>query len=149
MKKNKKGIKINIGIIGGDKVGKTNLINKFCNNSFSDEYLPTIGIDLFNKIMELNNQQYPLCLYDISGQERFRSLSISSLKKWDIIIIVYDITNSISFKELNYWINLVKEYKGNDCIIGIVGNKNDLSEEREVSEEEAMEVAQEYNFPLM
>ena len=60
-----------------------------------------------------------------------------------IALLVYDITNEQSFKNLNEFYKQVCEINGKDIIIGVVGNKNDLYEERTVEEEEGQKYAEE------
>lgn len=55
------------------------------------------------------------------------------------IFLVYDVTNRDTFTNLNVWLDYVKEHRGEDVIIFIVGNKIDLQEERAVTAEEAMQ----------
>ena len=73
---------------------------------------------------------------DTAGQERFRSLIPSYIRDSSVAVVVYDITNRASFLNTSKWIEDVRNERGNDVIIVLVGNKTDLSERRQVSVEE-------------
>ena len=63
-------------IIGNAKCGKTSIIRRFVNNSFSGEYTTTIGADFVRKDFQLNEDKcVRLQLWDIAGQDRFISLT--------------------------------------------------------------------------
>ena len=67
-------------------------------------------------------------IWDTAGQERYNALIPMYYRIADIIIIVYDITNFISFKNLKFWLEEIKKNKRKDNInIFIVGNKYDLN----------------------
>ena len=68
------------------------------------------------------------------------------MKNGEIFILVYDVTNSKSFEELNYWKEEVYNLVGKECIIGIIGNKCDLYLKEEVREEQALNFAEENGF---
>ena len=143
-----KRTKFNIGILGSSRVGKTNLINADLNGVFIEDSLETYGIDTYDTKIIINGDNYRLKIFDTAGQERFHSISASIIKRCQIIIIVYDITNRKSFEESINWFHVIEENVGNRCIIGIIGNKIDLYDKKEVSEEEATEFAKSKNIPL-
>jgi Ras-related protein Rab-6A len=96
----------------------------------------TIGIDFLSKTMYLEDRTVRLQLWDTAGQERFRSLIPSYIRDSSVAVIVYDITNRASFLNTSKWIEDVRNERGSDVIIILVGNKTDLSEKRQVSVEE-------------
>ena len=77
-----------------------------------------------------------LQLWDTAGQERFRSLIPSYIRDSSVAVIVYDITNRTTFLNTSTWIEDVRNERGNDVIIVLVGNKTDMGEKRQVSVEE-------------
>jgi Ras-related protein Rab-6A len=96
----------------------------------------TIGIDFLSKTMYLEDRTVRLQLWDTAGQERFRSLIPSYIRDSSVAVVVYDITNRASFLNTSKWIEDVRNERGNDVIIVLVGNKTDLAERRQVSLEE-------------
>ena len=136
---------IRFTLLGDSKVGKTNMIIRFVDNSFC-EYIPTtMGYDRKIKIIDLDKKKVKVLIWDTVGQERFLAINKSFLQNVDGIMLVYDITNLESFQHMKKWIDLVKNY--NDKLPTIlVGNKIDKDDERIVTEEEGNNLAKEYNL---
>ena len=81
-------------------------------------------------------------IWDTAGQEKHRALAKIFYKNSKAFLLVYDITNKKSFEEINnYWYEQVKESRDKDTILALVGNKNDLINKKDVSEEDAEEFA--------
>ena len=133
---------IRFALLGDSKVGKTNMIIRFVDNSFC-EYIPsTMGYDNKTKIINLDKKKVKVIIWDTVGQERFSAINKSFLQKVDGIMLVYDITDLESFQHMKKWIDLVKNY--NDKLPTIlVGNKIDKDDERIVTEEEGNNLAKE------
>ncbi|MED6216331.1 Ras- protein RABH1e [Stylosanthes scabra] len=86
--------------------------------------------------MYLEDRTVRLQLWDTSGQERFTSLIPSYIRDSSVAIIVYDVANRQSFLNTNKWVEEVRQERGSDVIIILVGNKTDLVDKRQVSIEE-------------
>merc|ERR1719412_363074 len=85
--------------------------------------------------MYLEDRVLRLQLWDTAGQERFRSLIPSYIRDSSVAIVVYAITNKVSFSNVEKWINDVRNERDQEVLIMLVGNKSDLrGNEREVSE---------------
>ncbi|SCU81691.1 LAMI_0B07272g1_1 [Lachancea mirantina] len=135
--------KYKIVFLGEQGVGKTSLITRFMYDTFDDHYQATIGIDFLSKTMYLDDKTVRLQLWDTAGQERFRSLIPSYIRDSHVAIVVYDVTNKKSFEYIDKWVDDVKNERGEEnVLLCIVGNKNDLVEERQVSTEEGERKAQ-------
>ncbi len=126
---------ITIMILGNSQVGKTSFILRFVENTFESTYLSTVGIDFKVKNINLGDKEYKLILYDTAGQERYKSLAPNLIKKACGIILVYDITNKSSFDSIPEIMEKVKEEKGNNFPMVLVGNKIDLEQRREIEKE--------------
>ena len=135
---------IKLILIGDKQVGKTAIINQYVNNSFTEEYMATFAQDKSIKEITINNEtKLKLEIWDTIGQEHLRAANKIFMKGAKIALLVYDITNKESFNNLNEFYKQVCEINGKDMIIGVVGNKNDLYEERTVEEEEGQKYAEE------
>ena len=56
-------------LVGDNSVGKTSLIQRFGENTYKDNYLATLGVDITKKIIHLTEDcQVALILWDIAGQ---------------------------------------------------------------------------------
>jgi Ras-related protein Rab-1A len=125
---------LKILILGDSAVGKTCLLLKYIDGFFPEEYISTIGVDYKNKKIQINDMDIHLQIWDTCGQERYRSLSKSFIKGANGVLFVYDITSKDSFKNIKNWI-LETNNENEDYKILIAGNKADLNDMREVTEE--------------
>ena len=132
-------------LLGESGVGKTSLIKKYLYNKFTEEFTPSSSMNYVEKILKIDNKEIRLNIWDTIGQEKYRALSKLFLNETEIIVLVYSITDMQSFKELDYWENLYKENIGSDVFLGVVGNKCDLLEEQNVTEEQGKEYANKNN----
>ena len=123
-----------IALLGDANVGKTNLILRFTEKTFSLNITPTVGYDYKSKTITLDkyNKKVSLQIWDTAGQERFMALSKTIYKIVDGIILVYDITKLITFENVLNWMKKVKEYNKNLPIL-IIGNKKDKEDDRNVT----------------
>ena len=129
--------------LGEGKVGKTSLIYRYIDNTFTLNYLSTIGIDSKVKKIKLKNgEDVKVKLFDTAGQERFKSITTNYIKKANGILLVYDITDETSFKKIEAWHQNLSSDSNNILPIVLIGNKSDLVEERVVSTEDGEELAQ-------
>ena len=133
---------IRIALLGDSRVGKTNMIVRFVDNTFSYNIPSTMGYDCKSKIISIGKKKVKVQIWDTVGQERYLSINKSFLQKLDGVMLVYDISELESFQNMKNWINIVKDFKDKMPII-IVGNKKDKEEERIVSEEEGENLAKE------
>jgi len=132
--------------LGDQNVGKSCILNRFMNDTFTEEYQATIGLDFQSKNVQIDNQDIHLLLYDTAGQEKFRSLIPMYTRDSNIILLVYEINNKDSFLHLPDWINDLTNINKDDVIFALVGNKIDLEESREVSTEEGQKFAEEHGY---
>jgi len=140
--------KVQLLIIGDSTVGKTSILSRYTNGEFNPHYLATVGLDFFKKDEIFNGKTIRIKIWDTAGQERYKSLTQGYFRNAEGIMIVYDVTNSVSFENLKYWIQSIKTHididKGEVPAI-IIGNKIDIFE-REVKKEDAEAFAKEQKF---
>ena len=127
-------INLKIILVGDVSVGKTSIVGRYINNSFSDDYKCTISAEQNTKIIkEDDKNSIKLNIWDTAGQEKFRAITRQYYRDCQGAVIVFDITNRKSFNTLDVWINEIKEYGNKETVIIILGNKSDLEEEREIT----------------
>ncbi|THU76459.1 GTP binding protein, partial [Dendrothele bispora CBS 962.96] len=122
---------------------------RFMYDTVDNTYQATIGIDFLSKTMYLEDRTVQLQLWDTAGQERFRSLIPSYIRDSSVAIVVFDITSPPSILSTTKWIDDVCSERGNDVIIVLVGNKAELSDKRQVTLEEATNMATGLNIMFM
>jgi len=136
-------------LVGDKNVGKTSLLNRYIYGYFPLNTLPTIGIDMGIKQTNFNNIHYKLQLWDLSGNDKYKNIISSYFNKCDIIIFTYDTTNKKTFENLINWIDYIEEYNNEDIsnIVKIlVGTKSDLENERQISDKEVKNFAENYDM---
>ncbi|MHA1298368.1 MAG: Rab family GTPase [Candidatus Helarchaeota archaeon] len=133
-----------VAIAGDPGVGKTSLIIRYIENKFKENYIPTLGVEFLTKKLEVGQEKIPtsLIIWDIGGQKKWQTKLHLYLQGSDGAIIIYDITRKNTFNNLEKWIKNIKEYAG-DIPYLIVGNKNDLENERNVDLKEAEDFSKE------
>ena len=133
-------------ILGNSSVGKTSFIHKYVKNDFKDSYTNTIGMDYCSRNMKLpTGEEFEIFFYDTAGQEKYKSISFNLIKKADGILLLYDISERSSFDAINQWIENIKNVKGDNFPVIMIGNKCDL-EERDITQIEGELFANEHGF---
>lgn len=131
-----------IVVIGDPEVGKTSIILRFTNNAFSRTYLPTIGVNVCDKRIFIDKHDVQLLMWDIAGQFKFKKMRRHFYQGADGVVIVFNLTKRESFESVENWHEDIKTILAQRTIIGtLVGNKNDLIDERVVSRKEAEALA--------
>ncbi|CAK86110.1 unnamed protein product (macronuclear) [Paramecium tetraurelia] len=133
-------------LIGNSAVGKSSLLLRFADNVFNESFLPTIGVDFKIRTFDLNGKTVKLQIWDTAGQERFKTITNSYYKGAHGIILVYDVTDKQSFKDVENWLAEVEKYANENVVRVLVGNKVDLESKREVTFEEGKELADSLNI---
>ncbi|XP_040197578.1 ras-related protein Rab-30-like [Rana temporaria] len=96
------------------------------------------------KMVEIKGEKMKLQIWDKAGEERFRSITQSYYCSANTLILTYDITCEESFRCLPQWLREIEQYANNKVIT--VGNKVDLAERREVSQQRAEQFAGSQNM---
>ena len=145
---NEFNISFKIVLIGDSGVGKSCLSLRGTKNVFDPMYSPTIGFEFIAFFVKINEIIIKLQIWDTCGQEVYRSLISSFYNNASLAILVYSIDRNQSFKNLEFWINELKTKANPDLNLFLIGNKYDLEEKRQVSEESAQEFTEINNIKL-
>ena len=132
---NRKALKL--GIFGDSAVGKTRIVNSFLNLEFNRDMMATIGTEISEAKLKLNNgSDIKLFFFDSGGTERFHRISITMVKRVQGGILVFDVTSKNSFENLSIWLDSIYEINPSFGLI-VFGNKADIDKSRwEVTNEE-------------
>ena len=128
-------------IIGDAAVGKSNLLLRFNQGQFHDEYQLTIGVEFGAKNVEVGGKQLRLQIWDTAGQENYRSITRAYYKNSACALLVYDISNRETFEHISLWIEECRTQSPKTVNMVLVGNKSDLNDKRQVSFEEGQKLA--------
>ena len=139
--------KYKVCFIGSSGIGaKTSLINAIIGEPFNHNTMSTMNSSYAIKKIELENKKaIELELWDTIGQEKYRSLTKIFLANTDCFVLGFDITNKSSFDDVKDWYSLAKE-SVNAKLMYLIGNKIDLFDRQQVTEDEAKKLAVEYNL---
>ncbi|CAL1292039.1 unnamed protein product [Larinioides sclopetarius] len=135
-------------VLGDSNVGKTCIVHRFCDETYYDTYISTIGIDFKQKIVNLDGMPIKLQIWDTAGQERFRTLTTAYYRGAMGILVMYDVTNMDSFNHLSYWFRNVEENASPDVVKVLVGNKCDSSNLRVVDQDQGRKIAESCDVPF-
>mmetsp|Transcript_20307 Transcript_20307/g.77755 ORF Transcript_20307/g.77755 Transcript_20307/m.77755 type:complete len:208 (-) Transcript_20307:114-737(-) len=131
-------------LLGIDNVGKTSLAVRFLQGAFIGKYDPTIE-DSYRKNVQISGVHYLVEILDMAGKEQLTAMGSLQMKDSQGFIFVFSIDNRKSFEKLKEYRAGVEEFrKNNEFPSLLVGNKADLEDKRQVSEEEAIAWANEF-----
>ncbi|KAK3882232.1 hypothetical protein Pcinc_013405 [Petrolisthes cinctipes] len=128
-------------------VGKSSLLLRFADNTFTGNYITTIGVDFKIRTLEVDGERVKLQIWDTAGQERFRTITSTYYRGTHGVIVVYDVTNGESFANVKRWLHEIEQ----NCEVVnriLVGNKNDCPDRKVVLYEDAKRFADQMNIKL-
>ena len=136
-------------LLGDWSVGKTCLIMRYTENTFTEIHLTTVGLDYKLKNFKFDDgKTVKVQIWDTAGQERYKTITKSYIKGANGIILVYDITKKKTFEGIKNWVKQIKESVSQRVCVALVGNKVDKEEEREIPKEEGEKLGSELNYPF-
>jgi len=141
-------MQIKLLMIGDSGVGKTCLLLRYANDSFSPTFITTIGIDFKIKNVDIQGTRIKLQIWDTAGQERFRTITTSYFRGAQGILLVYDVTDRRSFESIRNWISQIQQHADVHVNKILVGNKCDMVDEKVVSTAEGQKLASEFGIPF-
>ena len=137
-----------IVMIGDSGVGKSCILLRFADDKFNENFYATIGVDFRFKNITIDNKSVKLQIviiiyyyiifiqWDTAGQERFKTITSAYYRGAHGVIIVYDVSDKKTFGHIKDWIEDINKYTDSNPIKLIVGNKCDLVNEKQVTEED-------------
>ncbi len=115
-------------IIGDSGVGKSCLLLRYADDTYTESYISTIGVDFKIRTTQQMNKVIKMQIWDTPGQERFRTIRANPYRGAHAIIICFDLTDIVSFNNVSKWIQEVERNATEGTRIIIVGTKSDLCE---------------------
>ena len=130
-------------------VGKSCLLHQFTEKKFMPDTAHTIGVEFGTRIIEVAGQKVKLQIWDTAGQERFRAVTRSYYRGAAGVLLVYDTTRRTTFNHLSSWLTDARNLTNPKTVIFLIGNKSDLSQQRDVGFEEAKQFADDNGLQFM
>jgi len=136
-------------LIGDSGVGKSCLLLRFADDTYTESYISTIGVDFKIRTIQLEGKTIKLQIWDTAGQERFRTITSSYYRGAHGIIVVYDVTDQDSFNNVKQWLGEIERYASEAVNKLLVGNKSDLTSQKVVDFDVAKEFADAMEIPFL
>ncbi len=127
-------------MLGSASTGKSSLSDRYVHGIFSEDIKLTVGVEFFVKTIEYQGKRIKLQLWDLGGESRFRFLLPTYCLGSSGAIFLFDLTRPETLLALDKWIGIVKE-KNSGVPILLVGNKNDLDNERKIPVDHGIQIA--------
>eukprot|EP00300_Choanocystis_sp_HF-7_P030822 c39784_g1_i1.p1 GENE.c39784_g1_i1~~c39784_g1_i1.p1 ORF type:complete len:222 (-),score=57.06 c39784_g1_i1:30-668(-) len=137
--------KIKLLVIGDSGTGKTSLLLRYCDQTFSPSMIATIGVDFKYKAVRIDGTMLRLQVWDTAGQEKYRTITDSFFRGSHGILLVYDVTDVNSFRNIrDNWLPRIAELTASSSpSLVLIGNKSDRDDKRRVTYEEGLDIANE------
>ena len=136
-----------IFILGDSGVGKSSLLLRFADDTYTEGFISTIGADYKIRSIELDGKVIKLQIWDTAGQERYRTISSSGYRGAHGVIIVFALDDQVSFNNVKQWLGDINKYENVTKLIA--GSKCDLSHKRAVPTETAKEFCETAVLPYL
>eukprot|EP00742_Colponemidia_sp_Colp-10_P000626 GILJ01000684.1.p1 GENE.GILJ01000684.1~~GILJ01000684.1.p1 ORF type:complete len:207 (+),score=29.42 GILJ01000684.1:94-714(+) len=137
---------IKLLLIGDSGVGKSCLLLRFSEDTFTTSHITTIGIDFKIKTIDIDGKRIKLQIWDTAGQERFRTITQAYYRGAMGIVLVYDVTDDGSFNNIRNWIRQIEQHAAETVNKILVGNKADMADKRVVDASRGRALAEEYGI---
>jgi Ras-related protein Rab-1A len=129
-------------MIGDSGVGKSCILLRFTEDTFSEHFISTIGVDFKIRTIEQDGKYIKLQIWDTAGQERFRTITSSYYRGAHGIMVVYDVTDTESFQNVQQWLKEIDRYGSPTATKLLIGNKTDQEHKRAISTQSGREFAE-------
>ena len=136
-------------LLGNSDVGKSSLLLRFVDSVWNVAFVPTIGVDFKVKTLEINNKKVKMQIWDTAGEERFRTVVSTYFRGAHGILLLYDVTNRDSFKNLENWLIEIEKNSSEKVLKILLGNKCDLNDDREIQPDEGRAFADRNGMEFM
>jgi Ras-related protein Rab-1A len=136
-------------LIGDSGVGKSCLLLRFADDTYTESYISTIGVDFKIRTIEQDGKTVKLQIWDTAGQERFRTITSSYYRGAHGICVVFDVTDQESYNNVKLWLQEIDRYASPDVNKLLVGNKIDMADKKVVDSDLAKAFADSLNIPFL
>ena len=136
-------------LLGNSNVGKSSLFLRFVDDVWNDTFVPTIGVDFKIKTFEIDSKKIKMQIWDTAGQERFKNIISSYYRGAHGILLLYDVTDKESFKNLSNWLIEIEKNASKNILRILIGNKCDLEDKRVITQAQGKEFADTYGLKFI
>jgi small GTP-binding protein len=136
-------------VVGASGVGKTSIVQRLVDKTFISDAQPTIGVEFKSYQCRAGTDVVKLNIWDTAGQEKFRSVSKAYFRNAVGALLVFSLTDRVSFDSLEGWLNDIHSLCSPNAVIIVVGNKLDLPDDRVVSKSDALTFSERHQIDFI
>ena len=136
-------------LLGNSNVGKSSLFLRFVDDIWNDTFVPTIGVDFKIKTFDIDEKKIKMQIWDTAGQERFKNIIASYYRGAHGILLIYDVTDKDSFKNLSNWLIEIEKNASKNVLKVLIGNKSDLEDKRVITFNQGKDFADAYGLKFI
>ena len=136
-------------LLGNSNVGKSSLFLRFVDDIWNDTFVPTIGVDFKIKTFQIDSKKIKMQIWDTAGQERFKNIISSYYRGAHGILLLYDVTDKDSFKNLSNWLIEIEKNASKNVVKILIGNKCDLKDKKVITYNQGKEFADTYGIKFI
>lgn len=137
-----RNVEAKVVLLGPASVGKTCIVTRATTDLFDQDQVPTIGAAFSAKTFTGDNMRVTLRIWDTAGQERFRSLAPMYYQHSRAAVIVFSLDDRGTLEEAKNWFDELREQLDPLPMIYLVGNKSDLTNQRDIEPDEGPQIAE-------
>ena len=136
-------------LLGNSNVGKSSLFLRFVDDIWNDTFVPTIGVDFKIKTFDIDEKKIKMQIWDTAGQESFKNIIASYYRGAHGILLIYDVTDKDSFKNLSNWLIEIEKNASKNVLKVLIGNKSDLEDKRVITFNQGKDFADAYGLKFI
>lgn len=130
-------LEVKVIVVGSAGVGKTSIVIRHKENRFDPSVFHTLGASYHRFVIPVSDRRIIMHIWDTAGEEKFKSMMPMYYRDAVAALLVYDVTDELSFRSLNFWVTDMRLNLGDEILICVIGNKADQNERREVTTQDA------------
>ncbi len=115
--------KFRVMVVGDKKVGKTALVTRFIDGTFTENKTKGSKNERRSKIVELRGKKVKLQVLDTVSREWHQSVDTIDFQRADSILICFDVNNLSSFHDVSYWPKRIGSME--NIVVALVATKCD------------------------
>lgn len=144
----KEEMKLKIVMLGDGAVGKTSIVRKYLGWGFTQDYIPTVGANFYEKEKTYEYPKKDLTLtidwviWDVSGQPAFHEVRKNYYYGAKGALMVTDLTRTLTLQNAENWIDDFFDAIDTKIPVVFLGNKKDLTEKHMFSSAEGEKIVE-------
>lgn len=146
-------MQVKISLVGDAQIGKTSMMVRYCEGTFDEDYIQTLGVAYLEKTVQIRNTKITFSIWDLGGQKEFVSMLPIVCNDAAAIIFMFDLTRKSTLNSVRNWYRQARGFN-RTAVPVLVGTKFDVFYEMDPEEQaeittQAKRYAQAMHAPLI